>query len=171
MTLREKSLSDIFDHWASSWKGGTCLCNFRNHSSQVMSAGQESPDPKHESYLKRLPLEQLLDLLESCKVMHNMWTRSPHYAMIHYSLQGKCHTVLRFILDLFFITLDNVNSYVHHRILDLHFTLLLIHFSMLILPFLSGCFKYTSLRYGLLNTTSQSWKEKEVWTLFEVGHF
>ncbi len=43
--------------------------------------------------------------------------------------------------------------------LDLHFTLLLIPFSMLILPFLLGCFKYTFLRYGHLNTTSQSWKE------------
>ncbi len=32
--------------------------------------------------------------------------------------------------------------------LDLHFTLLLIPFSMLILPFLLGCFKYTSMRYG-----------------------
>ncbi len=49
--------------------------------------------------------------------------------------------------------------------LDLHFTLLLIPFSMLILPFLLGCFKYASLRYGHLNTTSQSWKEKEVWSL------
>ncbi len=49
--------------------------------------------------------------------------------------------------------------------LDLHFSLLLIPFSMLILPFLLGCFKYTSLRYGHLNTTSQSWKEKGVWPL------
>ena len=52
--------------------------------------------------------------------------------------------------------------------LDLHFTLLLIPFSMLILPFLLGCFKYTSLRYGHLNTTSESWKEKEVWSLLSV---
>ena len=43
--------------------------------------------------------------------------------------------------------------------LDLHFTLLLIPFSMLILPFHLGCFKYTSLRYGHLNT------EEEVWSL------
>ena len=48
--------------------------------------------------------------------------------------------------------------------LDLHFTLLLIPFSMLILSSLLGCFKYTSLRYGHLNTTSESWKEK-VWPL------
>ncbi len=45
--------------------------------------------------------------------------------------------------------------------LYLLFTLLLIPFSMLILPFLLGCFKYTSLRYGHLNTTSQSWKEDD----------
>ena len=49
--------------------------------------------------------------------------------------------------------------------LDLHFTLLLIPFYMLILPSPLGCFKYTSLRYGHLNTTSQSWKEKDVWSL------
>ncbi len=36
---------------------------------------------------------------------------------------------------------------------------------MLILPFPLGCFKYTSLQYGHLNTTSQSWKEEEIWSL------
>ncbi len=64
----------------------------------------------------------------------------------------------------------SVNPLVHTQIgakwaLDLHFTLLLISFSMLILPFLLGCFKYTSFRYGHLNTTFHSWKEKEVWPL------
>ncbi len=52
--------------------------------------------------------------------------------------------------------------------LDLNFTLLLIPFSMLIIPFPLGCFKYTSLGYGHLNTISQSWKEKEVWSLLTL---
>ncbi len=93
------------------------------------------------------------------KIHSSVFTLGPHPMECHI-----CHAMYSHI-----IVVGVISQIGGKWALDLHFTLLLIPFSMLILLFPLGCFKYTFLWYGHLNTTSQSWKEKNgVWWLVEV---